>query len=153
MLFNLSSGAAGAMALVIGIQLYRKKIFKRLVPWLMLIAGLGLTGASGKLLGLIAGWLTKVSSTASHAFFGTGLPWLITVVMLIHLMVHMNPLKRGKGPERSTPWVALFFPAVLAVSSGVLAGLAGWVDDSTFQQLGVIGSQFLSDLTSGAGGR
>jgi hypothetical protein len=149
MLFYLGSGVLSAAAFVVALQLHREKVFKRLVPWLMLIAGLGLAGALGKLLGLFAGLLERLSTTGTKAFFGIGIPWIVAVVMLIHLVLHMNPLKRGKGPDAPTPWVALLFPSVLAVSSGILAIFNGWTGD-TFQQFGTISAQLFNDLTSGA---
>lgn len=142
-------GAAtfAVVALVIGLILHVKKSGKKVVPWLMLIAGAGIAGGViGRLIDRVSASGVRGVSSASARLFGAGVPILLAVGMGIVLFIHMKP--KGQPPTRFTPWLALIFPAVLMATGGVLAGLGAFAGQ-TATEFGTAAFTMLSDLTRG----
>lgn len=112
---TLTAASIGAIALVAGLVLFFKKAGKKIVPWLMLIAGLSIAGGViNRVLERIGDSASRATESASARLFGVGLPFLLTIAMGIVLYIHMKP--KGQPPTRFTPWLALVFPSVLAAT-------------------------------------
>ncbi|MEQ7125333.1 hypothetical protein ABN034_12510 [Actinopolymorpha sp. B11F2] len=145
---SLSLGAAAAIAFVVALVLVRLKAAPRVVPWLMLIAGLGVAGLLGRLLDKFAGVLETVVGAGTGALFGVAVPAALAVVCAVYLFFHLRP--RGAKPTKLTVVTALVFPSVLASLGGAFAGLA--VVASGF--LGAVGDtlgSLFGDVMSGLG--
>jgi hypothetical protein len=112
---TLTAASIGAIALVAGLVLFFKKSGKKIVPWLMLIAGLSIAGGViNRILDRIGASTARATESASARLFGVGVPFLITIAMGIVLYIHMKP--KGQPPTRFTPWLAFVFPSVLAAT-------------------------------------
>jgi hypothetical protein len=122
---TLSVGGVAALAFAIALALMFKKIAKKLIPWLMLIAGIGLGGVIGLLSDrLVNGAVNGISKAVGTLLGGAAVGGLIVVAVLtILLMPHMKP--KGQPPTRFTPWLAFIFPAVLVAVGGMFSTLAG----------------------------
>lgn len=112
---SLTAAGIGAIALVAALVLFFKKAGKKVVPWLMLIAGLTIAGGVvNRILDRVSSSASRATESASARLFGVGLPFLITIAMGIVLFIHMKP--KGQPPTRFTPWLALVFPSILAAT-------------------------------------
>lgn len=140
----LSAAGIGALALVVALVLHFKKYGKKIVPWLMLVAGFSLAGSFGGLLDKLAASLARATESATARLAGVGLPLIASVVVFLVLLPHMKP--KGQPPTRFTPWLALLFPALLAATGlGALAGLVGSVSTN----VGTSAWATLMDFTKG----
>jgi hypothetical protein len=122
---TLTVAGVAALAFVIALGLMFKKFGKKIVPWLMLIAGGGLAGALGAVLtnvitGAVGGFSSAVSTILGAGAVG-GL--LVIAWLTIVLLPHMKP--KGQPPTRFTPWVAFMYLPVLVAVGGIFSGLAG----------------------------
>lgn len=119
----LSAAGISAVLLVAALTMMFKRVGKKIVPWLMFLASLGLAGALGSLVDRAAAALARATETTSARLVGVGLPLLLAVIVGIALYPHMRP--KGQPPTRFTPWLAFLFPAILAAAGlGALAALA-----------------------------
>jgi hypothetical protein len=140
----LSAAGLGALALVVALVLHFKKYGKKIVPWLMLLAGFSLAGSFGGLLDKLAASLARSTESASARLLGVGLPLIISVIVALCLLPHMKP--KGQPPTKFTPWLALVFPALLATTGlGALAALVGSVSTN-------VGNSAWATLSSFVGG-
>lgn len=135
---TLSVGGVAALAFAIALALMFKKIAKKLIPWLMLIAGIGLGGVIGLLSDrLVNGAVNGISKAVGTLLGGAAVGGLIVVAVLtILLMPHMKP--KGQPPTRFTPWLAFIFPAVLVAVGGMFSTLAGLSQNVVTQAAGAI---------------
>lgn len=118
---TLSTAAIAVIALVVALVLRRSGKAPKVVPWLMVVAGLGVTGLLGGLLADFGGFLVSLVGSTTAAVFGVAVPVLLAVVLVVSLVIGMHP----KGsPSKSTPWLAFLAPVVFAASGGVFARLA-----------------------------
>jgi hypothetical protein len=145
---SLTLGAAAAISFALALLLMRKKAWPRAVPWLMLVAGLGVAGLFGTLLDRFAGTLERVTGAGTAAVFGVAVPALLAVLMGVYLFLHLKP--RGVPPTRLTAFTALLFPAVLATLGGTFAGLSAVAGDFTGALGQTLGALF-DDVVSGLG--
>jgi hypothetical protein len=140
------AGVSG-IALVIALGFMFKKVLKKFIPWLMLVAGLGLAGVFGT---LVYNAVNRGVSGVSHAtekVLGAGVGGLAVVAWLTILLVpHMKP--KGQPPTKFTPWLALIYPSVLAAVGGVLSNAAG-LGQNVVTAVASAGMQFLASLVSG----
>ncbi|GAA5038606.1 hypothetical protein [Actinopolymorpha pittospori] len=128
-MFAWSAAAVGAFLFTAGAICLRRNKLPRARNWLMLLAGTGLSG----ILGAIIGWLTTtlgtVGGTATQIIFGVGLPAVIGFAVAWILAIDLHP-KKGR-PSRVTPWLALIaFPLLIATFGGVMATLPDRVNDA-----------------------
>lgn len=123
---TLSVGGVAALAFAIALALMFKKIAKRLIPWLMLIAGIGLGGVIGLLSDRLVNGTVGGISRATGALLGGGAVGGLIVVAVLTIVIapHMKP-KGGQPPTKFTPWLAFIFPAVLVAVGGMFSTLAG----------------------------
>jgi hypothetical protein len=145
---SLTLGAAAAIAFALALLLMRKRAWPRAVPWLMLVAGLGVAGLLGTFLDRLAGGLEAVASAGTGAVFGVAVPFLLAIVMGVYLFIHLKP--KGAQPTRLTAWMALLFPAVLATLGGAFAGLTGVAGEFTGALGQTLGTLF-NDVIAGLG--
>lgn len=140
------AGISG-IALVIAIACMFKKILKQKVPWLMLIAGLGLSGVFGTLVFSAVNRTVEGASHATEKLLGAGVGGLAIIAWLtIVLLPHLKP--KGQPPTKFTPWIALIYPAVLAAVGGVVSSAAGLGKNVVTQAAGA-GLQFVAALFGG----
>jgi hypothetical protein len=135
---TLSVGGIAALAFAIALTLMFKKIAKKLIPWLMLVAGIGLGGVIGLLSDrLVNGAVNGVSKATGTLLGGSAVGGLIIVAVLtILLLPHMKP--KGQPPTRLTPWLAFIFPAVLVAVGGMFSTLAGLGQNVVTQAAGAV---------------
>ena len=145
---SLTLGAVAAIGFAVALVLMRKKAWPRAVPWLMLVAGLGVAGLLGTLLERFAGALERVAGAGTAAVFGVAVPVLLAVVMGVYLFIHLKP--KGAPPTRLTAVTALVFPAVLAAMGGAFAGLAA-VAGGVLGAVGQTVGSLFTDVLSGLG--
>lgn len=122
---TLSVGAVAALAFAIALTMMFKKVLKKWIPWLMLVAGIGLGGVIGVLSSrLVNGTVNGISKATGALLGGSAVGGLIIVAVLtICLVPHMKP--KGQPPTKMTPWLAFVFPAVLVAVGGMFSTLAG----------------------------
>lgn len=133
---TLTVGGVAALAFAIALALMFKKIAKKLIPWLMLVAGIGLGGVIGLLSDrLVNGAVNGVSKAVGTLLGGAAVGGLIIIAVLtILLLPHMKP--KGQPPTRFTPWLAFIFPAVLVAVGGMFSTLAGLSENVVTQAAG-----------------
>jgi drug/metabolite transporter (DMT)-like permease len=119
---TLSFAALAVAAFAVGLLLHWKKTGKKVVPWMMLVAGFGIAGMLGSVLNRIASSLTSGTTSATERLFGTGVPVLVAVLTIVYLAIHLKP--KGQPPTRFTPWVALAFASILVAAGGAFAAAA-----------------------------
>lgn len=115
-----SAAVLAFLALITAITLYKKKLGKKAIPWLFLIAGIGLTGMLGGMLTSVVGLLTDAVATFTNWAAGRPITLALTLVFAIILIADMKP-KGGSGGSMVTYGVALLFPAVLAATGFAFA--------------------------------
>ena len=119
---------AGIAAIAFGtaIAFMIKKLAKRTVVFLMIIAGLA--GLGGLLGAIINRAVRSGVSGATHAtdrLLGVGVGGLlIGIVLTIFIYPHVK-LKGAQPPTKATPWLALAWGSVAAVVGGVFGAAAG----------------------------
>jgi hypothetical protein len=135
---TLTMGGVAALAFAIALTLMFKKIAKKLIPWLMLVAGIGLGGVIGSLSDrLVNGTVDGISRAAGSLLGGTAVGGLIVIAVLTILLVpHMKP--KGQPPTRFTPWLAFIFPAALVAVGGMFSTLAGLSENVVTQAAGAL---------------
>lgn len=122
---TLTLGGIAAVCLAIALTLMFKKMAKRAVVYLMLIAGLaGLGGLLGQIIDRIVGAAVGGAVSAADRLSGQAIGGFILIAILtIVLWPHVKP--KGQPPTRFTPWVALLYGAVLYAVGGVFSQMAG----------------------------
>ncbi|HEY2086229.1 MAG TPA: hypothetical protein VGH54_09420 [Mycobacterium sp.] len=122
---GLTLGGIAAISLVIAIGLMVVGIAKQAVVYLMLIAGLGLSGLIGVALGRIMGSAVKGTATAGDAVLGAGgLGTLVLFAFLSTLLVpRLKP--RSNPPTKWTKWIALSYGSVMVATGGIVSALMG----------------------------
>lgn len=140
------AGVSG-LALVIALGFMFKKVLKKFIPWLMLVAGLGLAGVFGT---LVYNAVNRGVSGVSHAtekVLGAGIGGLAVVAWLTILLVpHLKP--KGQPPTKFTPWIAFIYPAVLTAVGGIVSVAAG-LGQNIVTQGASAAAQFLTSLVAG----
>lgn len=116
-----------ALLLAIAITAIWLKIWPRMVPWLMLLAGAALAGTLGSVLGWFGDAAASVGGQVTGWLFGVAAPAVVTVVLGIVLFHQMR--KRGSGPRKATPWLALAFVPIAAATFGLGTQLSQWIDE------------------------
>jgi hypothetical protein len=134
-----------AVAFVIGLVLRRKRIGAKAIPWLFLIAGLGMAGVLGDLLVNLGGGLQNAGTIGSATLFGVPVPTLAAIVMTLVLVIDLMP---KKSPTGLTPWLALIVPSVWIASGGQWAEL-GNTGDNVMATAGTSFSTFAEQFVSG----
>lgn len=140
------AGISG-LALVIALALMFKRIAKKLIPWLMLIAGIGLAGVLGTLVDRIIARAVGGVSDAASKLLGAGVGGLAVIAVLTVLLVpHMKP--KGQPPTRFTPWLALIYTSVLVAVGGIFSSAVGMSSNIVTDAANTVG-MFLSALVQG----
>jgi hypothetical protein len=117
------AGISG-ISLAIALALMFKRSAKKIVPWLMLIAGMGLAGILGALVDRIVGTVVNGVSDATSKLFGAGVGGIALIAILtVFIAPHMKP--KGQPPTRFTPWLAFVYVSVLVAVGGVFSAAAG----------------------------
>ncbi len=137
MLASLSLGSVAAIAFMLAFLLAHKKVWPRAVPWLMLLAGLGLVGLLGQALDGVAGLLVGITDKGTRAVFGIGVPAGLVILMGVYLFLHLKP--KGHQPTRLTKWIALVFPPVLVTVGGVFLGVTMTTEGMAAELTRVVG--------------
>jgi hypothetical protein len=114
--------AVAVLAFVLGVLFHVKKVGKKAVPWLMVVASFGLAGVLGSVLDRLASSSTAGTTSATARLFGTAVPMVLAVVVIAYLAIHMKP--KGQPPTRLTPWIALASVPILRAAGGVFASIA-----------------------------
>jgi hypothetical protein len=136
------AGISG-LALVVALGCMFKKVLKKFIPWLMLIAGIGLAGVLGTLVDRIVGRAVNGVSNATSKLLGAGVGGMALIALLTVLIVpHMKP--KGQPPTRFTPWIALLYPAVLVAVGGVFSQAAGLGSNIVTDGANTVGAFFAS---------
>lgn len=135
---RLTMAGISALALAIAITLMYKRIGKKFVPWLMLIAGIGLGGVIGSLSDrLVTGAVNGVSRASGTLLGAAAVGGLIVIAILTILIApHMKP--KGQPPTKFTPWIAFIFPAALVAVGGMFSTLAGLSENVVTQAAGAV---------------
>jgi drug/metabolite transporter (DMT)-like permease len=122
---TLTLGGIAAVSLAIALTLMFKKMAKRTVVFLMLIAGLaGLGGILGSIIDRIVKSAVGGASSATDRLTGQAIGgFIIVAVLTICLWPHVKP--KGQPPTRFTPWLAFVYGAVLYAVGGVFSQMAG----------------------------
>lgn len=136
------AGISG-LALAIALALMFKRIGKKFIPWLMLIAGIGLAGVLGVLVDRIIGRVVGGVSNATSKLLGAGVGGMALIAVLTVLIVpHMKP--KGQPPTKFTPWLAFIYPAVLVAVGGVFSQAAGLGSNIVTDGANTVGAFFAS---------
>lgn len=143
----LSFAAIAVTAFVLGLLFHFKKVAKKAVVVLMLIASFGIAGVLGSVLARLASSATEGTTSATGKLFGTSVPFVLAVLVLAYLVIHLKP--KGQPPTRFTPWIALASVPILLAAGGVFAGMAtqGRV---TVADITTGATAFVTDLFGGA---
>lgn len=122
---TLTLGGIAAIAFCIALAMMKKGLAKRMVVYLMLIAGVaGLGGAIGSVIARIVRSGVNGATKATDQLFGVGVGGLIAILVLtIFIYPHVKP--KGQPPTRATPWLALIWGSVAIAVGGVFAAAAG----------------------------
>lgn len=122
---TLTLGGIAAVSLAIALTFMFKKMAKRAVVYLMLIAGLaGFGGILGSVVDRIVNGSVDRATSAADRLSGQAVGgFIVVVVMTIALWPHIKP--KGQPPTRLTPWIAFFYGAVLYAVGGVFSQIAG----------------------------
>lgn len=140
------AGVSG-IALVLALAFMFKKVAKKFVPWLMLVAGIGLAGVLGTLVDRIIGRAVNGVSDATSKLLGAGVGGIALIAWLTVLIApHMKP--KGQNPTRFTPWLAFLYPAVLVAVGGVFSNAAGLGGNIVTDGAATVG-MFLTSLLAG----
>ncbi|MFD2081565.1 hypothetical protein SAMN05421678_106265 [Actinopolymorpha cephalotaxi] len=143
-MFAWSAAAVGAFLFTAGVISIRKNKLPRARNWLMLLAGTGMSGILGAVIGWLTGTLGKVGGTATQIVFGVGVPAVIGFAVAWILAIDLHP-KKGK-PSRVTPWLALLaFPLLVVTFGGVMGSLPDRVNEAV-ASAGSALSQAIGDL-------
>lgn len=145
---TLTMGGIAALAFAIALALMFKKIAKKFIPWLMLVAGIGLGGVIGALSSRLVNGAVNGVSQATGALFGAGAIGGLIIVAWLTIVIapHMKP--KGQPPTKFTPWLAFIFPAVLVAVGGMFSTLAGLSENVVTQVAGA----FMSTAAAIIGG-
>ena len=135
----LTGGAISAIAFILGAIAWKKGSLTQAVPWLMLIAGVGIGGGISSVLIMVAGASDSVASGATRWATGAGITFAAALIVGIFLALSMPPWGR---PTKFTPLLALIFPSLLAVSTfGFLVATANdWLNRAAVALSAVLGS-------------
>lgn len=141
-----TASAIGAALFVTALVFMRRHKAPRTQAWLMLFAGVCLSGLLGRLIGWLTSTLTSVGGTVTGVLFGVAVPALLAFTIGVFLILDMTP-RRG-SPKRWTPWAALVIvPLVAATFGGAAALLPERINQIVTQAAASIG-QVLGDLLS-----
>lgn len=141
-----ASGALAAIAFVLALMLRRHKRAPKTQVLLMLLAGFGLGGVLGHLLAKAGALISHLGTVGTAKLLGVAVPAIVVIALLFELIMQLHP--KNKSPHRSTVWLALLLPAVLATAGGVWAGL-GVQADSVLSSLGTGAEALASSLATG----
>lgn len=122
---TLTMAGIAAICFAFAIALMIKKMAKRIVVYLMLIAGVaGLGGALGGFITKLVGIGVNGATVGVERLVGAGVGGLIVGgIVTIFLFPHIKP--KGQPPTRITPWLALAWGSVAIAVGGVFAAAAG----------------------------
>lgn len=140
------AGISG-ISLAIALALMFKKVAKKIIPWLMLIAGVGLAGVLGVVVTRIIDRVVGGVSDATSKLLGAGVGGMALIAILTVLIVpHMKP--KGQPPTRFTPWLAFIYPSVLVSVGGVFSQAAG-LGSNVVTDVAGTAAMFLTSLVGG----
>ncbi|MGH3737133.1 MAG: hypothetical protein ACRDT6_16185 [Micromonosporaceae bacterium] len=141
----LTAGGAGVFALIVGAVLWKRKVARRTVGWLMLIAGFGIGGGLlGTLLHWLGSTLGRVTSVGTAMMFGVAVP--AALVSGVGLWLGMDLWPRNK-PSKALPYLALIFPVLLGVTGGIYTGIGG----ELLTAVGTVMTEFATALRQDGG--
>lgn len=122
---TLTLGGIAAVCLAVALTLMFKKMAKRTVVYLMLVAGLaGFGGILGSLVDRIVNSAVDRAASATDKLSGQAIGgFILVVVMSIAMWPHIKP--KDQPPTRMTPWIAFAYGAVLYAVGGVFSQIAG----------------------------
>lgn len=136
---TLTLGGIAAVAFAVAIAFMVKKLAKRTVVFLMIIAGLaGLGGILGSIITRISRSGVNGATHATDKLFGVGVGGLIVcLVLTIFIYPHVK-LKGGQPPTKATPWLGLAWGSVAAAVGGIFGTAAGIGSDVVAQGANLI---------------
>lgn len=135
----------GAALFIAALIFMRRHKAPKTQAWLMLLAGVCLSGLLGRLVGWLTSTLASAGGTVTGVLFGVAAPGLIALGLVIFLVLDLS--KRG-SPKRWTPWAALVVvPLVAATFGGAAAVLPNRINQVITAAAASIG-QVLGDLLS-----
>lgn len=137
---TLTFAAIAGIALIAALVMRKIGAWPKWVPWLMLVAGLGVGGLVGDvirraMLGALSG-----AEAGTRALLGTAVPLALVVVVVLCLVHWM----RSGAPHKWAPWFALAVCPLLAVAG--FGGLISGAQDVAASLAAGIGG-FLGTLT------
>lgn len=123
---TLTLGGIAAICFAAAIAFKVKKLAKKTVVFLMIIAGLaGLGGVLGSILARVTQSGVSGATQATDKLLGVGVGGLIVgLVLTIFLYPHVK-LKGAQPPTAATPWIGLAWGSVAAAVGGVFGAAAG----------------------------
>lgn len=120
---TLTGGAVAVVLGALGFVMHKKRVAPRWTTSFFLLAGLGITGGIvGQGLTNLAAMVGRLVGTGTAKAFGVGVP--LAAVAVVIALVAIDWKKNG-ARSKSTPWLALAIPALLAATAGVYIGVGG----------------------------
>jgi hypothetical protein len=123
---TLTLGGIAAICLAAAIAFTVKKLAKRTVVFLMIIAGLaGLGGVLGSIIARVTQSGVNGATSATNRLLGVGAGGLIVMLVLTIFIYPHVKLKGAQPPTKATPWLGLAWGSVAAAVGGVFGAAAG----------------------------
>lgn len=142
-----SAAAVGAFLFTTAVICLRKNKLPRATSWLMLLAGAGLSGLLGGVVGWVTGTIGRIGGAATNLAFGVGVSAVLGFAVVCILAIDMHP-KKGR-PTRLTPWLALLaVPLVVATFGGAMAQLPDAINNGVVAAGNAL-SRAIADLIQG----
>lgn len=112
------SATAAFFALCVGLWLFVSKFAPKTTILLFLVAGMGIGGTLGLLLGRALNTVLGLAGSATGQFIGVG---AATVVSGLALVATLEIVRKGMWPKKATPkrwhpWLALVLPIIVTAA-------------------------------------
>jgi hypothetical protein len=122
---SLTLGGIAAIALIIAIGLMIVGIAKQAVVYLMLVAGIGLSGVLGVTIGRVMGSAVKGTATASDTVLGAGALGTLALFAFLSTLLIPRLKPRSNPPTKWTKWIALSYGSVMVATGGIVSAAVG----------------------------
>lgn len=122
---TLTLGGIAALALVIAIGLMIVGIAKQAVVYLMLIAGIGLSGVLGVTIGRVMSSAVNGTATAADSVLGAGALGMLALFAFLSTLLLPRLKPKGNPPTKWTKWIALSYGSVMVATGGIASAAVG----------------------------